>query len=125
MKIISFAWTVPPLLEGKKTVTRRFWNNEYARRFKKGDLVAAYNKSPRFGGKQIATIKLTCNPYKEFLSRMTDEEEKAEGGLWGSAKAFADGMGGKHLSVFVIRFEVLKSICNGKETGDKTTEYEP
>lgn len=108
MKTISFAWTSGVLLEGRKTVTRRFWSGEYAKRFKKGDLVAAYDKSPKFGGKQIATIKLTRNPYKESLSKMTDEEEKAEGGLWGSAKVFVDGMGGKHLSVFVIRFEVVK-----------------
>lgn len=31
MKTIFFAWTVGVLLEGRKTVTRRFWSGEYAK----------------------------------------------------------------------------------------------
>lgn len=108
MKIISFAWTIAALKQDKKTVTRRFWKDSYAKRFKKGDLVAAYDRSPRFGGKKIETIRLTCAPYKEFLSLMTDAEEKAEGGLWGSAEAFVRAMGGPDKEPWVVRFEVVK-----------------
>ncbi|MEE9356541.1 MAG: hypothetical protein V3U75_13200 [Methylococcaceae bacterium] len=105
MKIISFAWTTEALRTGKKTVTRRFWSDSYAKQFKEGDLVQAYDRSPRFKGKQIAIIRLTQAPYKEPLSLMTDEEEKAEGGLWGSAEAFIEAMGGPDKVPWVIRFE--------------------
>jgi hypothetical protein len=107
VKIISFAWTTNALSQDKKTVTRRFWKDDYARRFRKGDLVAAYDRSPRFKGKQVATIRLTQDPYKEPLSLMTDAEEKAEGGLWGSAEAFVEMMGGPDKVPWVVRFEVV------------------
>ena len=89
MKIISFAWTTEAFLEGLKTVTRRDWSDKYAQRFHKGDFCKAYDKSPRNGGRCIGIIRLIKDPYKEPLSAMTDEEEKKEGGLWGSAKAFS------------------------------------
>lgn len=77
--IISFGWTVAALKAGHKTVTRRTWNADYARRFKKGDLIAAYDRSPRFGGKQVATIRLTCDPIYEPMSDMPNSDYWAEG----------------------------------------------
>ena len=90
MKIISFAWTVEPLVLGQKTCTRRNWSDDYAMRFENNDYVQAFDREPREGGQCVATIQLTCDPYKEFLMDMTDEEEKEEGGVWGSAKAFIE-----------------------------------
>jgi len=79
MKIISFAWTTPALLANRKTVTRREWSEDYARRFKADDLVAAYDKNPRNGGKQVATIRLTCDPYLEPPNQMPISDFEAEG----------------------------------------------
>lgn len=79
MRIISFAWTTPALLAGRKTCTRREWDANYARRFKAGDLVAAYERSPRTGGKQVATIRLTADPVLEPLSAMPVTDYEAEG----------------------------------------------
>ena len=62
MRIISFAWTTPALLAGRKTCTRRDWMADYAQRFTVGELVAAYDRSPRAGGKQVAVIRLTADP---------------------------------------------------------------
>ena len=59
MKNISFAWTTDALLAGRKTCTCRNWERAYAERFKAGELIAAFDRSPRFKGKQIATIRLT------------------------------------------------------------------
>jgi uncharacterized protein YqfB (UPF0267 family) len=92
MKIISFTWTTKALLEGKKTVTRRDWNEKYAKSFYKGDVVQAYNKAPRLGGKRVAYIKLTSEPYLQWLHDVTDEDEKKEGGLWGSGKAYQEAI---------------------------------
>lgn len=82
MKIISFAWTTGALLAGRKTATCRGWDERYARRFRAGDLVAAYDRSPRFKGKQVATIRLThdatIGPWKHIL---TDPYEQ-EGFAW-------------------------------------------
>ncbi|MBW2053822.1 MAG: ASCH domain-containing protein [Deltaproteobacteria bacterium] len=52
MKIVSFAWTTEALLAGRKTVTRRCWNERYAGRFKSGDLVQAYDRNPS-GGRTV------------------------------------------------------------------------
>ncbi len=106
MKIISFAWTTQALLPGKKTVTRRDWNDKYAKLFHKGDLVHAYDKNPRAGGKEIAIIRLTADPYKQWLHDVTDEDEIKEGGLWGSGKAYQEAMA-KDREVWVIEFRLL------------------
>jgi hypothetical protein len=79
VKIISFAWTTPALLAGRKKVTRREWSKDYAQRFKAGDLVAAYDKNPRNGGKQIATIRLTHDPYLERTDQMPGSDYEDEG----------------------------------------------
>ncbi len=82
MRIISFGWTWPALLaEGplQKTVTRRAWDGDYAKCFKAGDIVQAYDKSPRFNGKKIATLRLTVDPYYEAVSDMPDGDYEAEG----------------------------------------------
>jgi hypothetical protein len=110
MRIISFAWTIKEVLTGQKTVTRRFWIDEYAKAFKKGDLVSAWDKLPYAGGKKIAILRLTCNPYKEPLYQMTDAEERAEGGKWGSASAFVREMEKPGQIPWVIRFELVEVI---------------
>ena len=63
MRIISFAWTTPALLAGAKTVTRRDWKGRHGMAFHEGDFVQAWDRSPRVGGKQVATIQLTESPY--------------------------------------------------------------
>lgn len=116
MKIISFAWTTEALLNEKKVVTRRVWTDRYAKTFKDADLIQAYDRSPRVGGKPIAIIRIVGDPYKEPLRAMTDEEEKAEGGLWGSADAFItaflEGHPGMALDteLWVIRFVLLRRM---------------
>ena len=113
MKIISFAWTTEVLMSGLKTVTRRDWSDDYARRFHKGDYCKAYDRSPRNGGRCVGIIRLTCEPYKEPLALMTDDEEKAEGGLWGSAEAYIDAycegacFPSSH-ELWVIRFQLVE-----------------
>jgi len=82
MRIVSFAWTTPALLAGAKTVTRREWTLGYANRFRKGDLVAAYDRSPRYKGKQVATLRLTDRPARERYCDVTDDDWEAEGFAW-------------------------------------------
>ena len=105
MNIISFAWTTAQLLEGKKTVTRREWSDDYAKRFKIGDRVCAYNKNPRNGGKKVAVIRIT-SIYKEWLHDMPESDVEAEGGRWENRKAFIEAQGGDQ-EMWVIRFQVL------------------
>jgi hypothetical protein len=65
-----------------KTVTRRDWDPDYARSFKTGQEVFAYNRSPRARGIHIATIKLTAAPTYEPTSQMPDSDYDAEGFRW-------------------------------------------
>lgn len=73
MLIISFAWTTPSLLAGAKTRTRRAWQTPYARQFKRGMLCKAYDKSPRFHGRQVATVRLTDDPRRQSTKYMTTD----------------------------------------------------
>jgi len=79
VRSIAFVWTSCALLAGRKTVTRREWDPEYAAGFKAGDLVAAYDRQPRYGGKQIATIRLTADPVYEPMAAMPDSDYEGEG----------------------------------------------
>ena len=76
--IISFAYTTPALLAGEKTVTRRDWVDSYARRFRPGMLVDAYDRSPRIHGKKVATIRI-LSVIKEPDANMPDSDYEAEG----------------------------------------------
>ena len=62
---VSFSWTLGALLHGDKTVTRRWWTDTFARRFKKGVLVAALDKDRRNGGKPKAIIEVTQDAYQD------------------------------------------------------------
>jgi hypothetical protein len=80
MRSISFAWTTPALVAGRKTVTRRDWKDRYARSFHAGELLAAWDKQPRFkGARKVAIIRLTAAPAKESTAAMLPADWKAEG----------------------------------------------
>ncbi len=81
MKIISFAWTTGALLAGHKTVTRRDWNDRYAATFRPGELVQAYDRSPRFNGKPVAVIRI-LSVTKEADADAPDSDYDAEGFGW-------------------------------------------
>lgn len=117
MKIISFAWTTKALLAGKKTATRREWNDDYARRFQEGEVVQAYNKSPRHGGKKIAEIRLTKAPFKQKLGDMTHNDFIKEGGymLWEDFEDFAGRLDPDYnpdKELWVIEFELIGNKRN-------------
>lgn len=42
-------------------------------------MVSAYDRQPRFGGKQIAVIRLTCTPYFEATGIMPEVDYAGEG----------------------------------------------
>ncbi len=81
MKILSFAFTSPALLAGVKSVTRRDWHPDYARRFHPGDLVQVWDHSPRQHGRQIATIRIV-SVRRELDSDAPDSDYEAEGFAW-------------------------------------------
>lgn len=60
--IISFAWTTPAVVMLQKTVTRRDWKPMTMAQFKgcvtTGELVEAWDKSPRFGGKRFGEVRI-------------------------------------------------------------------
>lgn len=121
-RIISFAWTTPALLAGRKSVTRREWVPKWARSFRAGEVCQAYDRSPRLHGIHIANIKLRSAPYLQSVAIAPDSDYEAEGlayleeigALVGSGP---DGSlpsqfwndwraGGEEL--FVVRFELLE-----------------
>jgi len=80
--IMAFSWTTPALLAGAKTVTRRDWTPRHAAKFKAGQLVDAWNTTPRnVSGNphKVAVIRLTRDPYQELSSDIPAEDWYAEG----------------------------------------------
>jgi hypothetical protein len=79
VRILSFGWTWPAVVARRKTVTRREWNERYARSFHKGEELFAFDRSPRFRGRPIAKIRLTADPVLEADALATDEDYEGEG----------------------------------------------
>ena len=109
MSLISFAYTTQALLNGHKTVTRREWNDKYAKQFHKGDIVDVWDRLPRAKGKKVARIRITHDPYKERLGDMPDTDIELEGyGPQATVSGFIEAFGGDpNLEVWVVRFELL------------------
>jgi len=121
VRIISFAWTTPALRAGRKTCTRRDWNDAYAARFRPGELLAAYDRSPRYGGKQVAVIRLTAAPKKESTAAAPASDYEAEGFAYLQERGLhVDGLEPKTLwrswhqqprMMWVVRFELVE-VCD-------------
>lgn len=114
MSYISFAWTTPALLAGQKTVTRRAWTAKHAAQFHAGDVVDVWDKSPRNGGKKIARIELTRDPYLERTTQMTLDSYRREGLLWLNSRGYAvpedlsfERWRDRDELVYVVEFELL------------------
>jgi hypothetical protein len=108
--IISMAWTTNAYLKCRKRCTRRMWTDAYLAQWQKawdeGRLYhSVYDRSPRNGGRQIGTLRLTCRPYREPLSQMPVSDLEAEGGLWSSLAEFIELFGDTHLVPAVVRFD--------------------
>ncbi|HKZ60539.1 MAG TPA: hypothetical protein VJ547_11945 [Candidatus Thermoplasmatota archaeon] len=120
--IISFAWTTETFLAGKKDVTRRLWDDDYAARFLPGSRHDAYDKSPRFGGKKVGEVEIV-DVRKEPLTRMVEDydygiqEIMREGGLWVNPFDFVDAFAAGHKrpahEIMVWRVE-FKRLDNGR-----------
>ena len=82
VKYISFSWTTPALLAGRKTVTRRRWSPRYAGQFHKGDMVVAFDKLQRNHGKRVALLALTHDPVFENIANAPEEDFESEGLRW-------------------------------------------
>lgn len=80
--IISFAWTTTALLFGRKTRTRREWDDDYAARFRLGDTHDAYDRSPRIGGHKIGEVMISGRPFKQNTSEMVEQDFEWEGLGW-------------------------------------------
>lgn len=121
MRAISFAWTTPALVAGRKTVTRRDWSDRYAASFRAGEFVAAWNRQPRFrGARQVAVIRLTAAPAKESTVRIPTDDWEGEGFAYlEEIGARVDGLTPRALwtawrvqprEMWVVRFEVVSLV---------------
>lgn len=117
--IISFGWTTPALIAGKKTVTRRAWTPKHAAHFKAGMLADAWNTSPRNvkgNPHKVAVIRLTADPYSEMWKE-TSAEYDAEGfshmdsiGLQGTVDGILLDWEEHPREMYVVRFEVVEYL---------------
>lgn len=109
--IISFGKTLEYL--SQKSVTRRTWRDTHAQKFinafTQNKLVRAFDKDPRYGGKQIGWCRLSCAPYKEQLSDMPESDLLAEGGMCSTIGEFIEQYfdSNPRLEVWVVRFKFI------------------
>jgi hypothetical protein len=125
MRIISFAWTTSALLAGEKTVTRRNWKAKWALGFHAGDLVAAYDRDTRYGGRRVGTIRLTSDPVLESTLAAPPTDWRAEGFEYLQSRAIeVDGMLPYRLwtawklvpqQLWVVRFEMVERYSGADE----------
>lgn len=116
VRIISFAHTTPALLAGAKTVTRREWTDRHAAGFKAGDLVQAWDRSPRVkGAKRVGTIRLTADPVAESSADFSMADWCPEGFGWLQQNGAADVVRGivddwveNPRPLYVVRFELVE-----------------
>ena len=117
---ISFGKTLPQLYGGK-SVTRRTWTSEYAKKFINAywemRRIKALDKDYRYGGKQIGWLRLTTKPYQESLSEMPIADVALEGFPELSKEEFIAQFfdNNPHEIVWVIRFEFApfpQKICS-------------
>ncbi|WP_216701565.1 hypothetical protein [Gloeothece verrucosa] len=119
---ISFAKTLPQLLSGHKTVTRRLWCDSYAntfiKYFEEQVIIPAYSKDLRAGGEVVGRLKLTQKPYKQSLAELSQEDVKAEGFSHLSPGEFIDRFfkGNPEQEVWVIWFEFLPNKPSEEQT---------
>lgn len=82
MAWIAFSWTTPALLAGAKTMTWRNWKDTHARKFYGGQILDAYDRNPRAGGRPVALIRLTREPLYVCSNTLADDDYHAEGLAW-------------------------------------------
>lgn len=114
---ISFSRTIDELTSGKKTQTRRAWQDDYAknfiRYFDENIAIPALNKGRHRGGHELGFIKLTQRPYQQYLSEMSPIDLQEEGGMVGTAQEFIDTFfEGQDKLVWVLHFEFLSVPSN-------------
>jgi len=109
--LISFAWTMEPLMAGRKTCTRRRWAERTMRAWQTAwdegrRRHQAWDKLPYRGGHQRGFIDLTCRPYWEILRDMPESDVQAEGGMCDTTKEFIERYfdGDPDMRVAVLRF---------------------
>jgi regulator of replication initiation timing len=112
---ISFSKTIDELVSGKKTQTRRSWQEDYAknfiRYFEEGIEIPALSKGRHRGGHELGHIRLTQRPYQQYLSEMTPTDLQEEGGMVSTSQEFIDTFfDGKDQLVWVLHFEFETSV---------------
>lgn len=120
MKIIAYQHTALQCLLGDKTVTRRIWNVKYARQFKAGEIVQAWDRSPRVHGQKFGEQRLLSLCY-ESIGRLEEDsqyarDELAKEGYPGvDAKWFIDKFFKDADWIWRVEFEMTAVAPHGVE----------
>ena len=117
---ISFSKTINELISGKKTQTRRAWQDDYAksfiRYFDENIAIPALDKGRHRGGRELGFIKLTQRPYQQYLSEMSATDLQEEGGMVETAQEFIDTFfEGQDKLVWVLHFEFLPAPASNTD----------
>ena len=136
-RILSFAWTTPAFVTGHKTCTRRNWKPRYADTFQAGEILQAWNKSPRCGAGafRVGDIRLTEDVLLQRTADAPESDFQAEGFAFLQKIGHTLALdGGPHLTPgdlwlswkdapnvmrYVVRFQLLSLTPAGQELREK------
>src|SRR5918911_511290 len=106
MSTLLFGWMTPALLAGAKTAIRCSWSKQTAARFRAGQVVDAYDRPTRSGGRWLYehVDTLAGTRYRNIVRR--DDFSPAAFERWRS----------RPLSAWVLRFKVLEVFAAPDET---------
>jgi hypothetical protein len=109
---ISFSRTIDELISGKKTQTRRAWQDDYAknfiRYFDENIAIPVLDQGRHRGGQELGFIRLTQRPYQQYLSEMSALDLEQECGMVATVQEFIDTFfEGQDKLVWVLHFEFL------------------
>lgn len=113
--IISFNWTSLALLAGEKSVTRRDWKWQHRDRIRDGDVLDAWDFSPRVKGRPIGKIRVLSID-RQPISEMPDSDYEAEGfayiqsryGGYTTSRESFKAWRESPIKLFVVRFEPVE-----------------
>ena len=117
--ILSFNWTLAPVLAGEKTFTWREWNVNHARKFHQGDQVTIYDKQPRSGGKPRGLIVMTKPPIYRCSDTLSDLDWEREGFKWlqEHPEHHPEKLWGKPFDPAMLTFEAFEERRRKREMG--------
>ena len=70
LRWMEFGWLSPAVVEGHKTMTLRDWGQVEGAQWRQGELFYAYDDPPSAGGRKLALLRVSTQPYEDTTAAL-------------------------------------------------------